>query len=288
MVKGEQVKDSGFTNNKYVGFTALEVKAINPTKKELNKLLGIEDTDQDKELVYLDEDKEQNRRVRLVFWLFDSKLNKFFPYQFYITDKERLNKEGDKHQYINNVCQTAWADVEDNLGTWFTEFTNKEKEVTGKKTFRKALSGEEELAVFLRAWLGKLNWYDAGSDVTIDSKPLFKEKFGELRDLIDCGYDAPFTALIGIRTDKNDDTKQYQQVYGKSFLPGSYMSYINKGFKFPDYPKKIWNKFEAEVSGDHGFDAFHELCPLKVYDPSEDAAQGNNLKKDITPANSAY
>ena len=92
MIKGTNQKASGAgaAQTKYVGLTTIEVRAINPTRSELNKLLGKEDGEDDKEISYLSEDQEGNRRLRLVFWMYDPKLDKYFPYQFNLTEKERL------------------------------------------------------------------------------------------------------------------------------------------------------------------------------------------------------
>ncbi len=292
MVKGEQ-KSSG-ESKKYVGFTQVEVRAVNPSRKELNKLLEREDEDDDKEIVYLGEDKEHNTRVRLSFWLYDPILNKYFVHSFNVTDKERISNDETKNQYINNVLTTAWADTEENLPSWFTEFQDKEKKKLGDKTFRKANFGEDELAVFVRAWLGKVNYSKPSADVTIDPKRLFKEDYTELRELIDSSYAKPFVALLGVRTDENDATKQYQQVYGKGFLPNGFMKYVKNGFSFKkdqDYDKRIWTKFEKDVTGEYGFDAYYDLVPLKEYDANEDVATSTSTKneaKAVTKTNANY
>lgn len=290
MVKGTQ-RAERTEASKYVGFTTVQVKAINPTRSELNKLLDKEDSDEDKPLEYLGEDKDGNKRLRLVFWLHDAKLDKYFPYSFNLTDKERQNKNEDKNQYINNVCQTAWADDEANLPKFFTHFLDKNKEELGSKTYRKALSGEEELGTLLKTWLGRLNFSDPESSVDIDTKALFDENYTDLRGLIESDYDSPFVILLGVRTDVNDPTKQYQQVYGKGFLPAGFMTYINKGMKFPsDYSKKVWAKFEEDATGEYGFDSYFELEPLKEYNRDEDPAAGGTAleKEDVTPVNSKF
>lgn len=292
MIKGNQRETTEFKNQLYTGFTVVTVKAVNPTKSELNKLLGKEDSDEDKPIEYLGEDKEGNKRIRLVFWLHDEKLDKLFPYSFNLVQKERTNKDGNKNQYINSVCMTSWADEEANLQDWFTKFLDKQKEEIGTKTFRKALVGEEELGTLLRAWLGRLNWNDAGTTVEVDTSKLFDEDYSELKSQIDGDLDTPFVILLGVRTDENDTEKQYQQVYGKQFLPYGFMPYINKGFKFPtDYSKKVWNKFEADVTGEYGFNCFHELEPLKEYDRENDPAVGGVSKaaaEPVTATNSKY
>lgn len=284
MVKGNTRKISEGNNTKYIGLTLVEVKAVNPTKKELNALLGKEDSEDDKPIEYLGQDQEGNDRLRLSFWLFDKKLDSYFPYSFNLTKKERVSKDGSKNQYINSVCITAWTDEESNLQPWFTSFLDKDKNEIGDKKYRKALSGEEELGILLRAWLGKLDWNDKDTEVIIDTKKLFKEDYDEVRALIDGDYSTPFVALLGVRTDEADVTKQYQQVFGKAFLPAKFMEYINKNFKFPtDYSKKAWKKFEDTTIGEYGFNAFHELEVLKEYNSDEDPAL--QKKEELAPDN---
>ena len=286
-IQGKARTQSTGTSEKYVGLTSVEVKAINPTREQLNELLGKEDSDEDKPLEYIGEDKEGNTRVRLAFWLYDKDLDKYFLHSFNITNKVRMNKDETKKQYINNVCMSSWADDPANLASLFTEFTNKEKEVLGKKKYHEALMGEEELATIVRSWLGRLDWNDPESGVTINTKALFEGDFSELQGQIGGDYDTPFVALAGVRTDESDATKQYQQIYGKSFLPNGFMAYIKKG-KFPTpYTQKTWKRFEEESTGEYGFNAHFELVAIKVYDSAEDAAQVSQTE-NVTPKNAKY
>lgn len=288
MVKGtKQAGNAGASAPKYVGLTGVEVRAVNPTRSELNKLLGKEDGEDDKEIVYTSEDQEGNKRVRLTFWLYDAKLDKYFPYSFNLTDKERLNKNGDKNQYINQSGMTAWADTEDNLLPWFTTFKDKQGNELGTKEYRKALLGEEELGTLLRFWLGRLDFYDPETHVLIDAGNLLNEDYNELRSLIDSNFDTPFIAVAGVKTDENDVDKQYQQIYGKAFLPISFMSYIQKG-NFPtEYTKKTWARFEEDVTGPYGFSSYFELVPITEYDKNKDIA-ASATTVGATPTNAKY
>lgn len=297
-VKGKQkTEQTEYKKELFVGFTSVRVVAVNPTRDELNKMLGKERGEKDEEINYLSKDQEGNDRVRLTFWLHDEERNKFFVHSFNLTDKERTNKDKEKVQIINSTCSTTWVPyvagtVEADksfIPAWFKVFTDKEKTEIGKKKWRKALYGEEELAQLIRAWLGRLNWNDVDTEVMLDTSKLFKEKYEELRGLIDGDYDTPFTILLGVRTDENDITKKYQQVYSKSFLPSSFMKNINNGMAFTkDYTRKIWNRFEAEVNGDYGFDAYFELGSLTEYDQGKDIAGLSTTRKTPEPTSSEY
>lgn len=298
MVKGEQRQQTeGGEITRYVGFTIAKPMAVNPTKEQLNKLLGVEDKDTDKEFNYLSEDDEGNKRVRLSFWLYDEGKDKYFPYSINLTNKEVVSKDKTKTQYVNSTCSTSWVDDEANLPEWFTSFTDKEtEEVTGSKKWRKAILGESELVNFVRSWLGRMNFSSVNTEVLFDTAKLFKEDYSELRELIDSDYDTTFIPLLGVRTDPDDKEKQYQQVYGKGFLPANFYKYILKGNKFPSgYAQKVWDKFLKEVEGEYGFKAYFELVPICEYDKSKDPAQSDETQataskpdKKVTPVNPKF
>ena len=323
-VQGKQKKVQEFTKELFVGFTSVKVVGINPTREELNKILGKEDTPEDKAITYLGSDQEGNDRLRILFVLKDTETDKTFFHSFNLTNKVRKNKDGDKCQIVNSTCSTSWAPLvpavdkkgnpilnedgkptytdkvkEDLIQDWFANFTNKEKEVLGPKKWRPALSGEEELVTLLRSWLGRLDFMDPETEVFVDTAKLFKENFKELRELIsldeegkftDGGLDTPFVVLLGVRTDEEDSTKKYQQIWGKAFLPSGFIKYINNGMKFPtDYSKKVFKKFKDEVEGEYGFNGYTELAPLTEYDEAKDIAGSSATSKEIAaPQTSDY
>lgn len=321
-VKGRQKEQKEFTNKQFVGFTSVKVVAVNPNREELNKILGKEDTPDDKPITYLGTDQEGNDRMRMLFVLRDDKNDHTFFHSFNLTNKVRKNKEGDKCQIVNSTCSTSWApfikaldkkgkvildedgketyttNVDESLiQSWFANFTNKEKEVLGPKKWRPALSGEEELVTLLRSWLGRLDYMDIETEVFVDTAKLFKENFKELRELISLdeegnftagGLDTEFVVLLGVRTDEEDATKKYQQVWSKAFLPAGFIKYINNGMKFPtDYSKKIFKKFKDDVEGEYGFNGYTELVPLKEYDETKDIAGSSATSKEIASPTSA-
>lgn len=310
-VKGKQREQKEFVKELFVGFTTVKVVAVNPNRAELNKLLSKEDSPEDKEIVYTGTDQEGNDRLRIAVWLKDDKNEKLFVHSFNLTNKERKNKDGDKVQLVNQTCTTSWAPYlkkgdaitekvdESVIQDWFLNFTTKDKEVLGPKKYRKALAGEEELATLLRSWLGRLDFMDPDTEVMVDTKKLFKENYKELRELISLdpdgvftteGIDTPFVILTGVRTDEDDNTKKYQQVWSKGFLPAGFMKYINNGNKFPtEYAKKIWDKFSKEVTGEYGFDGYTELVPLTPYDETKDISGGKKTAQEApAPQTSDY
>ncbi len=108
----------------------------------------------------------------------------------------------------------------------------KQKRIQERKLLDLLFYGEEELATILRAGLGKVGFNKRTTDVTVDTSLLFKEDFSELRDMFMGKHSAPFIILTGVETDEEDDSKQYQKVWNKGFLPGKFNQYLKNGFKF--------------------------------------------------------
>lgn len=290
MVKGNQKETKKF----YVGLTNVKIVAINPNRNELNKLLGREDKDEDKEIDYLSE-YEDKKRVRINIWLRDQTNDNLYNHSFNILDEERLNKTGDKYQYINSTCTTTWIDDEDNLPSWFINFEDfQTKEVLGSKKYRKALQGEDELVTIVRSWLGKLNWNHQDTEVEINTKKLLSGNFKELQSQIDGDYDTSFTVLLGVKTvepkeGEEGENKQYQSIYTKTILPSSFMKFINNNFTFPnERTTKIWNKFKLEISGDYGPDFYYELEVISEYNKAKDLAATSLKKVEIVDEDSTY
>ncbi len=296
-IKGEQRADNS-SSSKVIGFLKVDaVGALSPTKSELNKLFSKEDSEEDKDIVYLGPDKEGNDRVRLVFWLRSDKFNKYIPYSFNITNKVRTNKAGDKVQYVSSTCDTAWCPIDENgvadeslLVDWFKNFQDKERNNTKPKLYRPALLGEEELATFLKGALGRVTFTKDSTEITWDPQRLLNGDFGEIREMIESSYAAPFVVLAGVRTDPDDDTKEYQSIWGKGFLPGNFMKFIENDFDFKgnEFDQRRWDKFLKGVEDtDYGFSSFYELVPAKTYDPADNIAAGKD-DADEAPTNSRY
>lgn len=290
MVKGNEREEGVVISQKNVGFALVKLKAINPTREQVNEMLGKED---DKEISYLSKDQDGNDRVRLSFWLYCSEADKYFIHSFNLTNKVRKSRDGIKTQYVNSSCSTAWGETEADLPVWFTHHVDKNGNKVEKKKYRPALLGEEELTTLVKSWLGKLKWKDVETSVFLDTDKLLNEDYSELRQEINGKWDKQFIILTGVRTDENDIEKKYQQVYGKSFLPSDFDEYIKNGMKFPatkngQYASRVWDKFEKDVMGQYGFSAYFELDSIKPYDASKDPASSISAKADVTPTNAKF
>lgn len=289
MVQGKGNEYQGV--ERMIGFATVKLKAINPTREQVNEMLGKED---ESEISYLSEDQDGKRRVRLSFWLYCEDIDKYFIHSFNLTEKVRKSRDEVKTQYVNSSCSCAWGEEESSLPVWFTNHVDKAGNPVEKRKFREALLGEEELVTFVRAWLGKIKWSSPATSVLIDTDKLFEGDCSELRKEINGKWDKKFIILTGVRTDENDISKKYQQVYGKGFLPEEFKEYIEGGFSFPanaqgQFASKVWNKFKRDATGQYGFQSYFEMTPIKVYDASKDPASSTSSKLDeVTPINSKF
>lgn len=270
---------------KFVGLFEGRVIVINPSIEEYKELLGIELKEDSKATEYLGESKEGNTYVRVDVWLEQVKPVKEgetperFKVNFFLEDKIRTNKDDTKQQYINNVGSCSWADDKANLPDWFIE-----------RPFREAHVGEEELFNFLRTWLGRLDYRDAETSLTLNWKALMKGKVDEIKEQIGGDFCTNVVALATIRTvEKEGAVTDYQNVYNRSFLP----AYTLKHFRAIDFsdpevvaklaakkPKdrKPFERFVLEVTdSEYGCKDFYILKDLKEYDPAENIVANDSV-----------
>ena len=254
---------------KKIGIGEFRVIAINPSTQEIEEMLGITLSEENKSAEYLGE-RDGNTTLRLSFWLEEVNTGMKQPVNFFLEDKLRENKEGTKQQYINNIGQCRWSENKNSLPETFT-----------KRGFREAHSGEEELYSFLKVWFGSLNLGKTDTDLSLDWKRLMKGNVKELRDQIDGQYCTNFLALLTVAVkEKEGEIKEYQNIYNKDFLPVFYMKY----FRTVDYndkqvidrirkkkpdDRKTYEWFVFRVTGEYGCkDNFH-LGEIKDYNPDD-------------------
>ena len=271
-IGGKKRESSGEGNfKKFVGLFEAKVIAINPTAEEYKELLGMELKEDSKALEYLGTSKEDdNTTLRVDVWLEEIKNGDKFKATFFLENKEKENKDGSKLQYINNIGVCSWAEDASDLPDWFA-----------KREYRPAFVGEEELYNFLRTWLGNLDYRDAETTLELDWKKMMKGNVKDLKNQIDGEWCTNVVSLATIKTViKDGETKEYQSVYTKTFLP----AYTLKQFRLVDYNKidvqdrlraklskdlKPHERFVKDVTGEYGCKDFFMLKDLKEYDANE-------------------
>ena len=267
---------------KSVGLFEAKVIAVNPNMEEYKDILGIELKEDSKALEYLGKTDEGNIKLRIDIWLEEVKDNEKFKVTFFLEDKEKENKDGSKYQYINAVGVCSWASDPNDLPDWFA-----------KRDYRVAYVGEEDLYNFMRTWLNNLDYRDAETILEIDWKKLMKGNVKDIKSQIDGEWCSTIGALATIKiVAKDGDTKEYQGVYNKLFLP----PYSIKQFRLVDYSKtetlnklrakktrdlKPHERFAVNVTGEYGCKDYFTLKDLRDYNPDDNlVASDKTISED--------
>ena len=266
---------------KKVGLFKAEVVAVNPDAEEYKDILGMELKEDSKATEYLGKGQSGNKTLRIDFWLEEVKNKEKFKVTFFLEDAIKENKDHTKKQYINAVGMCSWADDVNNLQEWFT-----------KREYRPAFIGEEDLYNFLRTWLGNLDLRDAESTLQIEWKKLMNGNVRDLKQLIGGEFVTNVVALATVKSViKEDETKQYQAVYNKAFLP----AYSLKNFRLLDYSStgeinklrtkkskdlKPHERFVLNVTGEYGCKDFFTFKDLKDYNADDNLVASDKVIAD--------
>jgi hypothetical protein len=278
-IGGKKKEQQQFESSvKKVGLFEANVVAINPSAEEYKDVLGIELKEDSKAVEYLGTSQDGNTTLRVDVWLEEVRNKDKFKVTFFLENKEKENKDQTKKQYINTVGVCSWADDVNNLPTWFSS-----------REYRIAYLGEEDLYNFLRTWLGNLDYRDAETTLQLDWKKLMKGNVKDLKDQINGEWCTSVVALATIKTViKDDDTKEYQGVYNKAFLP----AYAIKQFRLVDFnnPSLVSNlrtkkskdlkpheRFVINVNGEYGCKDFFILKDLKEYNPDDNLVASDKV-----------
>lgn len=240
-MEGPSRENTSKPMTKNVGVFEGKVVAINPSKLELENLLG---TTIDKDVNYVGskvENGETIQTLRLSFWLQDVVGKTLKNISFFVENRPRVNRNGNKYQYVNQVGRTAWGEISQDgadLPKFFTKFTDKDKREIGDASYRKALIGEEEVMNFVRCWLG-YDYFSPETNILLNWSKLFNGNYKELLDGLKSDLENTIVALATVRVVRDphtDEIKEYQSIYNKEFLPG----YAIKMFRSVRYtPEKI-------------------------------------------------
>jgi hypothetical protein len=282
LIGGKKKEQQQFTESvKRVGLFEANVVAINPDIEEYKDILGMELKEDSKATEYLGKSQDGNTTLRVDVWLEETKNQEKYKVTFFLENKERENKDATKSQFINSVGACTWAVDANDLPDWFKA-----------RECRKAYVGEEDLYNFLRTWLGNLDYRDAETTLQLDWKKLMKGNIKDLKDQIDGEWCTPVVAMATIKTViKDDETKEYQSVYNRAFLP----AYAIKQFRLVDYNKpeiigglkskkpkdlKPHERFVINVTGEYGCRDFYTFKDLKDYNPEDNLVASDKTISD--------
>lgn len=221
----------------YKGIAAVNVLAVNPNKEAIKELTGRE---REEEPVYLGKTEEGKDQVYLDFYLKtnpEAPVNNGIeiPLTMRITiTKDFRKSQGGKVQVIDKYGNTAWATKEDYESKSIpVHSTGKKANITNE--YRLAYQGEESLINFLRNWLNiptshnyvKGEWVLKDNleecEINLDMDKLFKGNVSEIADVIKMAPNYLVKVVVGIQT--NNEGREYQRVYTKSFLKNSITNY---------------------------------------------------------------
>jgi hypothetical protein len=282
---GGKKRESNFDNSKdfakKVGLFEANVIAVNPTPEEYKDILGIELKEDSKAVEYLGTSNDGNTTLRVDFWLQEVKSKDKLKVTFFLENKEKVNKDGTKKQYINNIGTCSWSTDPNDLPGWFAS-----------REYRVAFVGEEELYNFLKTWLGNLDYREAETTLQLDWKKLMKGNVKDIKDQIGGEWCASVVSLATVKTViKEEETKEYQGVYNKAFLP----AYSIKQFRLIDYNKadvisglrqkkskdlKPHERFVLNVTGEYGCKDFFILKDIKDYNSEDNFASTDAVIAD--------
>ena len=184
----------------YTGLNNLKVVSINPTKEKLEEMGYKPQNDP----VYLTKDEDVNK-VRLDFHLHGKGADGekiMTKVAFFLEDQYRVNRDGDKSEWINDFGRTAWS-MQGKIEEPPTELTWFKSE-----TARRSHVGEADLHLFL------VNWLNIGpeDEAKMDNfLAIFKEDYAELNSILAGNIDNEVRVLLTVRDSK------YQSVYNRYF-----------------------------------------------------------------------
>lgn len=208
---------------RYIGVGSSYVVGVNPSKEELDKLMGFESQ---KEPEYV-ATTEQGKEARVTF------IVRTDPEQcngveitnrlmFVLRDKPAYNRNNTSVQVIDKYGNSTYAPIED-VKAHKKLLSSEGKELKIDTSYRMAYVGEADLVAFLKvylcvedafnyvngAWVKKAN---ADENVFgLDSiKDYFKGDFSEIKKAIALQPNNKVKLLYGVRT--TEDNKQYQTI----------------------------------------------------------------------------
>lgn len=285
-----------------VGIFQAKVLAVNPTREQLNKLLGKDATDDQKEIEYLSS-KDDKNHISITFWVEDVLTKWKTKVEFDITNEEASTKNGSPI-WINQLGDNAKV-AKENLQKWFMEFykSKEDKTVIGEKNFKRALSGEAQLYEFLRAWMsGKgsdgqsINWFSPTTDIFLDRKKLFRNNMSEINDLLNAPAEENITSTVILAAwvdsyEKDGELKYAQKIWQYKFVPGYMMKKINLTIATDSWDSSAdTKKIKDAYLGEYGIKGSFYLGVLKEFSAEEHLAATNEVIKhdSTTPSDTDY
>jgi len=270
----------------YVGTGLVTPLIFNPSRSELDKVLGIErdaDYEEKPEFEYVKddatikvkrkgedgeefEDEITCKKLTITAWVQENKTEEIFPINFTLYDVDDVSSTG-KTKYVTQHGKSTYVDSESNLPDWF-KFTPGKKKMP--LSYRIAKKGEASFLEFLAKWTN-ISPFDIESSLFPENpKKFWNGDMKELNNLIADFGDSSVMAQFGVRTkdveqeDGSTETKEYQTISTKAFASSKYMkffrNYASKNFDglLKDGDNKNFLSFDTKAK--IGDDSMYELA----------------------------
>lgn len=315
-MKVNKQENTGSQRQLYVGIGEVKVLKFNPTRAELDELLGItrdENAEVKPEFEYVKEnveliqkDKDGNEtgsitttQLNVTAWVKEEKTQQIFPVNFTLYRTEDMSSTG-KYKFVNQHGKSIYCDSEENLSEYFTNTPGKIKQPL---TYKKAYRGEASLLEFLACWTN-INPFDCTSSLFVeDNKRFWNGDMKELNSLlIDFANNTVMCNFyIKTREIANEDggveTKEYTRISTKGFCSGNFMNhfrqYAKNNFAHLHSKAKVGsqsmyalNKFIEDIYGDYGVKDFTVKSELTEYQQGMNPV--NSDQAVVTDEDAAY
>lgn len=220
-----------FIRKLYIGVAPVYVLAVNPTKEEREKLLGVE---LDKAPEYMGEaevngTKVPQVRINFVVKVADENIDLVTDLTFFLNKTPRVNKDNTKVQIIDKYGRTAWATKEEFKSKSIPVYSNGNP-ANIDKDYRSAFVGEELLTNFIKNYLnipsvekwenkkvvGLIDNPENAEARLDDIEKYFKGDFSELKAILRLQPKNRVKCMFGVRT--TEDNNQYQTIYNRMTL----------------------------------------------------------------------
>jgi len=305
--------EGGSQRTLYVGVGTVTPLIFNPTREQLDKVLGIErDEEEEKkpEFEYLKEDVEltirkkndigedieetvTTKQLRVTLWVRETKTDQVFPINFNLYDMDDVSASG-KYKFVNQHGKSVYSDSEENLGDWFTNTPGKKK---FSLSYRKAKKGEAAFLEFLAKWTN-ISPFDVESSLFLDNeKKFWNGDMKELNGLLGDFQDNSVMAVFGVKIKETEEgVKEYQTISTKGFCNSSFMKFfrayeaknfegLSKSAKIGDVSMYALNDFIESNFGEYGVTDFTLKAEIQEYDPN---ANPVNSEKSIVETDADY
>jgi len=211
-LKGSQSVSTGGGMKNYVGLGAIKILAFNPSKKELENILGKElerDTDYS-----IRENPDGTKSRALSFW-FENSEGKIISERIYISDKPISTKDGEKFKFINKVGQISY------FAKTSEEIANNPKvnKWYNPEGMRKLKEGEDTLYLLLQQFVRYdsraegANWCETMDSIELTADALYNGNYDGMRKFISYiqSNDNQLIVLHTVRRRETDEGIRYNQ-----------------------------------------------------------------------------